>query len=76
MVVNDCSKSCRKGRQVRVEKMSESEPSEDASKDLAAVKTAGEVFLRDESEGCSADRSDDSRCKGGMISTQALLRNV
>jgi RNA-directed DNA polymerase len=56
--------------------MSESKPSDDASKGLAAVKTAGVVFLRDESEGCSADRSDDSRCKGGMSSTQALLRNA
>jgi hypothetical protein len=75
-VVNDCSKSRRKGGQVGVEKMSESKPSDDASKGLAAVKTAGAVFLREESEGCSADRSDDSRCKGGMISTQALLRNA
>jgi hypothetical protein len=61
---------------VRVEKVSESKPSEDASKGLAAVKTAGGSPLREESEGCSADRSDDSRCRGGTSSTQALLRNA
>ena len=49
-MVNDCSKSRRKGGQVGVEKMSESKPSDDASKGLAAVKTAGAVFLREESE--------------------------
>jgi hypothetical protein len=41
MVVSDCPKVGPRGRQVRVEKVNESEPTEDASKIADAVKTAG-----------------------------------
>jgi hypothetical protein len=72
MVVNDCRKVGRIGQQVRVEKRNESEPSEDASKPLAAVRTAGVLLLREELGERSADRLSDSRCIGGLISTYRL----
>lgn len=42
-VVSDWRKAGRRGRQVRVEKVNESKPSEGASKELAAVKTGSEA---------------------------------
>jgi hypothetical protein len=66
MVVSDCRKVDRRGRQVRVQKRNESEPSEDASKVRAAVKTVGEETSRDELGERSAYRPSDSRCKGGL----------
>jgi hypothetical protein len=70
-VVSDWRKAGRRGRQVRVEKVNESKPSEDASKELAAVKTAGVSILRDKLGERSADRPSGSRCIGGTSSTQA-----
>lgn len=76
-VVSDWRKAGRKGRQVRVEKVNESEPTEDASKILAAVETAGESDLREKLGEGSADRPSDSRCKGGTSLTHWLqLRNA
>jgi hypothetical protein len=72
MVVNDCRKVGRTGRQVGVEKRNESEPSEDASKHLAAAKTAGGLFSRDELGERSAYRPSGSRCIGGLSSTHRL----
>ena len=75
-VVSDWRKAGRRGRQVRVEKVNESKPSEDASKELAAVKTAGVSILRDKLGERSADRPSGSRCIGGTSSTQASMRNA
>ena len=61
---------------MRVEKVNESKPSEDASKELAAVKTAGVSILRDKLGERSADRPSGSRCIGGTSSTQASMRNA
>jgi hypothetical protein len=58
---------------VRVEKRNESKPSEDASKSLAAARTVGAIFLRDELGERSADRPSGSRCIGGLSSTRGLL---
>jgi len=76
MVVNDCRKVGQLGRQVRIEKVNESKPSEDASKVLDAVETAGAVTSRDELGEWSADRPSGSRCKGGTSSIQASMRNT
>lgn len=76
MVVNDCRKVGREGRQVSVEKVNESKPSEDASKVLDAVGTAGAATPREKLGGWSADRPSGSRCKGGTSSTQASMRNA
>lgn len=76
-VVSDWRKADREGRQVGVEKVNESKPTEDASKVLAAVEIAGESDLRDELGERSADRPSDSRCIGGTSSTHWLqLRNA
>ena len=72
MVVNDCRKVSRLGWQVRVEKRSESEPSEDASKVSVAAKTAVVLRLRDELGDYSAYRPSGSRCIGGLSSTHRL----
>lgn len=76
MVVNDCRKVGQSGRHVWVEKVSESKPSEDASKVVDAVETAGAVTSRDEPGEWSADRPSGSRCKGGTSSTQASTWNT
>jgi hypothetical protein len=57
---------------VRVEKRNESKPTEDASKSLTAVETAGVLFLREELGERSADRPSGSRCIGGLSSTHRL----
>ena len=50
VVVSDRGKVVRKGRQVRVEKMSESKPFDDASlRDQSAVETGGNRLLQDQS---------------------------
>ena len=75
-VVNDCRKVGHLGRQVRVEKVSESKPTEDASKVLDAVETVGVATPREKLGEWSADRPSGSRCKGGTSSTQASIRNT
>ena len=50
VVVSDVGKGVRKGRQVRVEEMSESEPLMTHRKALDAVETGGEDNFRDEPE--------------------------
>ena len=72
MVVSDCRKVGRTGRQVRVEERSESKPSDDASKVLAAVGTVGESHSRDELGERSAYGPSGSRCRGGLNSTYRL----
>jgi hypothetical protein len=76
VVVSDWRKVDREGWQVGVEKVNESKPSEDASKELDAVETAGIFILRDKLGERSADRSSDSRCKGGTSLTQASMGNA
>jgi hypothetical protein len=76
MVVSDCRKVGSESRQVRVEKVNESKPTEDASKVLDAVETAGVATPREELGEWSAYRPSGSRCKGGTSSTQASMRNT
>lgn len=58
---------------MRVEQVNESKPSEDASKVLAAVRTAGASHSREKLGERSADRPSGSRCIGGTSSTYWLL---
>lgn len=76
-VVSDRGKGAREGRQVSTKKMSANEPLQKHRQSLkGAVKTGGDPFPRDESEGNLLTDSDGSRCKGGMSLVQASIRNV
>lgn len=51
VVVSDAVKSSRKGRQVSVEKVNESEPPTTLRKELDAVETGSAEIFQDQSEG-------------------------
>ena len=77
VVVNVRGKGVREGRQVSVEKMSESEPTDDASSRIqGTVKTGAGQLLQDEPGKEPVYWPGGSRCLGGMSSMQALVRNV
>lgn len=77
VVVSDRGKVILRGWQVRIEKMSESKPSEDASLlPQDTVKTGTDHWFQEQSGRHLIYGPDDSRCIGGMISIQALVWNV
>ena len=71
-----CSKRRGYPRQVSTTKMSESEPSDDASKACTTTSKPGcDRLLRDEPGGWSRSWSGGVRCRGGMSVVRALVRN-
>ena len=76
VVVSDWGKGVLIGRQVRIEKMSASEPSDDAPLALKYCQNRGRGAAPGSVGTTPAYGPDGSRCIGGMSSIQALVWNV